>query len=106
MRALPAQFCPCSRCAALHGALLRDDCCVAADLGVLFCLDADRDGMVTLSEMRAFMLMCAPAPPLAAGAPLPELAARAVLCRRCSEKAKEYKAHDFQRRLAAHCATE
>ena len=53
------------RCAA-HGALLSDDCCAAADLGVLFCLDADRDGMVTLSEMRAFMLMCAPAPPLAA----------------------------------------
>ena len=41
------------RCAA-HGALLSDDC-AAADLGVLFCLDADRDGMVTLSEMRAFM---------------------------------------------------
>ena len=54
------------RCAA-HGALLSDDCCcAAADLGVLFCLDADRDGMVTLSEMRAFMLLCALAPPLAA----------------------------------------
>ena len=68
------------RCAA-HGALLSDDCCcAAADLGVLFCLDADRDGMVTLSEMRAFMLMCAPAPPLAANLPPPpEPAARAVL---------------------------
>ena len=75
-----AQFYPWGRLGCAAAALLSDDCCAAADLGVLFCLDADRDGMVTLSEMRAFMLMCAPVPPLAANLPPPpEPAARAVL---------------------------
>ena len=52
-----------------------------ADLGTLFYLDANRDGMVTLSELNAFMLLC-------------------------SRKSREYQAHEFQRRMAAFATTE
>jgi hypothetical protein len=52
-----------------------------ADLGTLFCLDADRDGMVTLPELTAFMLLC-------------------------SAKSREYKAHEFQARMAAFAAAQ
>ena len=52
-----------------------------ADLGTLFCLDANRDGMVTLPELTAFMLLC-------------------------SVKSREYKAHEFQARMAAFAAAQ
>lgn len=52
-----------------------------ADLGMLFCLDANHDGMVTLPELNAFMLLC-------------------------SRKSREYKAHEFQSRMAAYAAEE
>ena len=51
------------------------------DLGMLFCLDTNRDGMVTLPELNAFMLLC-------------------------SRQSREYKPHEFQQRMAAFAAEE
>ena len=51
------------------------------DLGMLFCLDSNHDGMVTLPELTAFMLLC-------------------------SRQSREYKAHEFQHRMAAFAAEE
>ena len=51
------------------------------DLGMLFCLDSNHDGMVTLPELTAFMLLC-------------------------SRQSREYKAYEFQHRMAAFAAEE